>query len=146
MAKATVSGGPSATEHEMSDGGPLVFTRPELGLIDHPNLNTPVEDEEEIQSQHNQVDGTDSSPSSKKEQSPTEPNTPNVPAPAPTTENPSEPPEMETDSTAPSTDGNGQSEPQRQSSRPRKAAARKAANPRAARVRSADEEFDEFEE
>jgi hypothetical protein len=111
MAKSTVGGGPSATEHEMQDP-PIVFTRPELGFVDRPLVKEATPSV-----------GTDSSQSSKSESSPENSNTQHPHNPAHTTENPSEAPEQETDSTAPTTDTDGQRKPTQRSSRPRKAVA-----------------------
>lgn len=135
MAKGTHASGASFTEHEQNDPEWSSLTRPQLGLVDQP-----TEEQEESTSQANPADGMDSSPSSKSGASPTESSTPSDPKPAPTTENLSNPTEP-ADSSANSTDGGGQRAPRKPSSRP----AKKTANPRAARVRSTDDEFDEFE-
>lgn len=127
MAKSTHAAGPSMTEHEALDP-PVVFRRPELGLID-----LPVETEE------SKSVGIASSPSLESESKSSAHSEPSPHKLAHTMENHSNQPETEPGSSVDSTDGGGQREPQRQSTRPRKA----AANQRTARIRSTDaDEFD----
>lgn len=170
MAKATHASGPTFTEHEQSDGNeeaPAVrFRRAEIGYIDRPEafdvdpanaknsspnhagepdavINTPPEEDEEETKWPNQADGTGSSQSSKKEPPSSESNRVDPRSPARTTESPSNRPETEPDSSADSTDTDGPNRRQTPSSRPRKAQPPRKANPRAARVRSTDD--DEFD-
>ena len=133
MAKSTIATGPSATEHEMSDGGPVAIRRAEIGYVDRPK--------EEEPSLPNQEDGGDFSQSFKSDVSHTESNTPDHPSHARTTENPSKALETAQDSTAGTTDTDGPSEPQKRSSRPRKAAPK--VNQRATRVRSTDDDAED---
>jgi hypothetical protein len=138
MAKATHASGPTFTEHELSDPEtPIIFNRPQLGLIDQPGM----EDEEEIQSPPQEV-GMGSYPSSQNAQRSNESNTPSDLNPAPTMESHSKPtPTGVADSTADSTGGSGRTVPRKRST----SAGSKVDNPRAARVRSTEDEFDEFE-
>ena len=127
MAKSTHAVGPSMTEHEALDP-PIVFRRPELGLID-----LPAETEE------SKSVGIAYSPSLESESKSSAHSEPSPHKLAHTTDSPFNQPETEPDSSAASTGGGGQREPQKQSTRPRKA----ATTQRAARIRSTDE--DEFD-
>jgi hypothetical protein len=145
MAKAThaqeVATGTSDsfTEHELNDPVLVRVTRPEIGYVDRV-----PEEKEESPSQNNPADSTDSSPSAKNDPSPIESNTADDPKPALTTENPSQVTEQE-DSSANSMGGDGQRTHPRQSSKRTPAKKAAPANPRAARVRSTDDEFgDDF--
>lgn len=116
----------SYTEHEMTDQA-IVFSRPEIGMVDRPVSES--EDTEEPKSV-----GMDSSQSSKSEPSSSEHSTPSPRKPAQTTENPSNQPATEADSSASSTDGDGQRETHKPSARKR-----------SARVRSTDDPDAEFD-
>lgn len=127
MAKSTNAGGPSMTEEEASDP-PIVFTRPELGVVDRPF----VKEEESSPDQ----DGMDSSQSSQSDRSRTDNSKQHSRKPAQTMENLSGVQGKESDSTVHSTDGDGPKATQAQSSR--------RPSPRA-RVRNTDDLIDEFE-
>lgn len=129
MAKSTHAVGPSMTEHEAQDP-PIVFSRPQLGLIDQP-IPEETEESKSVGIAYSPSSESGSSSSEHSAQAPLEP--------APTMENPSNQPETEPASSAASTDGDGLREMRRPSGRPAKKTA-----PRAARVRSTDE-VDEFD-
>lgn len=117
MARATRAGGPSHTPAELADPDlPVRIRRAEIGYIDRPK--------EESLSQ----DGGGSTQSSENESTASDRPTAARRKRAPTTASHSSQQEMETDSTAHTTDGDGRSSRSKQS----------------ARVRSTDDEFDEF--
>lgn len=116
------------TEEEAQDP-PFAFRRPQLGLVDQP-----------VETEESKSVGTGSSPSSLNDPKPTESSMQDSPKPALTTESHSNP-TVQADSSVSSTDGDTQRDAPRQSSRPRKSTPAK----RTARVRSTDDEVDEFD-
>lgn len=153
MAKITVEGGPSFSDHEQSDPdfeavAPPAFLirRAQLGEVDRPSHSRPEVGGPSSTSSENDVTSNDTG-----NQFPR--------PPAQTTESPSSLPPAVENSTVPSTDGDGHETEQppsdeesklaKKTTTPRKTAAKKATppaaaaeNPKAARVRLVDE--DEF--